>query len=1442
VLCELIDEGGFGRVYRCEQPTLGREAVIKVLQHRFLAHDVQLQRFLREAQLASRLDHPYAAHIYAFGSEERDQILWIAMEFVHGTTLKQWLAERGPMPLAQFVAFFEHVGEVVDTAHRCGIVHRDLKPSNVMVIERAGRVLPKLLDFGVAKLLDGERLPESTPETVAWLRKVVTEKVPDEVLQQYRVGSATMTCDSASQTGGRLTPDGAPIGTPAYMAPEQWSNAVSVGPRADLYALAVVGYEALTGRHPFQGATNAEYIPFRLRDQVPLLGGDLPPALDHVFQRGLAPQPEDRWASAIELAGAIRLASGLGVTRADLPRIDPDVRDAWMARAPQPFAEALAELHAAHNVHQARDIAEELLRTLLRYLLAMAFAMAARAHEELDDPALLELVRALARRTLGVNERIALLRLLVRRPADAHGDHLAPLTPAAPAVPELLAFMAPNPGGTDALDPILALQPAADRAVTEDLVRWQLLRLLPVLTQLLRRATFVLDYALVVPRDHAAERWTGRRQKPRVRAEVSSGELIEGHPMLLDPAGRVCMDLWPLVQAVPPADGAAPELFLFDSHGSHGALLIAAPFGLEHHDATARDWLAAHVIDEIERKTRMRDQLRVAAQQWQDRGRPAGLLWHGKALAELERWMRHMAKALSLGDPDRAFVAASRRAGRRTRWLWRSLAALVVATVLAGIQVRAEQKTHDAEQQARMAQQQAQMSQQLADLSAMQADVEAGRQALLHQESAAARLHLSEAQQRGDHSQGTAFMLAIARQPLLAEQARFTSAAGRMWSAAFSPDGQQVVTTDDVCARIWDARSHQLMFTLSHGDTVYDARYSADGTRLVTAGGDGTVKIWEASTGALVHTLTQPRADGKRARYLFVAWSPDGKHVAAIDTRGELAHVWNVRTGAPVAELRNDAHEGPALAFSADGCWLATSGGDEVRVFDTRTWERSVTIPGPRIWGLSFDPSGPRLATGTLGGDVSIWALPSGARVRHLREIGEPVIAVAFAPDGQLIVAAERNGAEQVWSAKSGMLESQGHYLGSEIRSIEFDPTSKLLVAAGASGAVVVSDALQGLAITMLDGPQSVVMVAHFDPSSRRIVGASWDGTARVWAATSPYRQWTSAPIADDCGLAMSLEPDRRFIAVSCHDHVTRVWDTAHDRLLAELPSVSPASPDFESVFPAVSDKGDRAAIARGNTVEIYELPNGRLLRSIHHDGSISAVAFGPSGHALISGAVDGSLLITYDGREPIPLPASAGGIDAAGLLPDGRAVAADARGHLQVFDTHRGTVLATLEMPTRTRLLRPSSDGRRLIAIPSHAGPPSPPILWDLEHNQLIARLSGHGLSGRVFSARFLDDNREVGTVGNDGTVRLWNAATGRLLETYRAKSRFLTDVAVDPHRSVVIAGGSDGMLWFWDRETARPVWTFQAHKGHVVGVHLEGDGFVTRGVGGDVARWTLP
>ena len=1139
VLLEKLNEGGCGTLYRCSQPRLKREAVIKVLrepQHGDKEGDDRLlreARFEREAQFASRLDHHFAAHIYAFGVEKTDGLCWIAMELVRGETLDEWLRKRGPMPLDRFVQLFECIAEVVHYAHGLGIVHRDLKASNVMVIERDGKLIPKLLDFGIAKM-----------SQVASSTSGVVPNTPDGATHDFPGASAVS--DEATNTDpelkDRLTPLRGGMGSWAYMSPEQWDDAHAVTAAADIYALGVLAYKALTGRAPFPGPDKHQWREQHLRADVPPLGGDLPKALDRIFPRALAKNPEDRPISAPALASELR------------------------------------------------------------------------------------------------------------------------------------------------------------------------------------------------------------------------------------------------------------------------AVLMACE----------------------------RELLRSLALQWDACARTRDLLARGQTLVELKRSVQRPRVAASLSDLESLFVVASVRHSWRVRWLWRSLVALAVLGAFGAVLYRAELQTQSAEQQTALARQQAQATKQLADATATQTEVEEGRQALLHNEFAEAQVHLAQAYQRGEHSTGVAFMLARALQPLRAEQARFAATSGHMWSAAFSPSGRQIVTTDDRSAQVWDATSQSRLFAMPHGDTVYDATYSPDGKRIFTAGGDGIVKIWDAANGVLVHKLTY---DGKRLRYFMVKVSPDGKLVAAIDTAGAVAHVWNASTGDLVAQLSNDASDSPDLAFSFDGHWLATSGGDDVRVFDTTTWGRALVIAGPRIHTLSFDPKGPRLVTGSGRGDASIWAIPSGALLRHLRETGKAVDRVAFSPNGELVVTAARDGAEQVWDARLGALQSQGNYLRGKIQSVEFDPTSKLVVAAGASGTVVVSDAALGTPVTVLAGPVGAVMDAHFDPSSRRVVGAAQDGTARVWDATAPYLRWTSPPISDDCGLIASLEPDRRFIAIGCRDHATRILDTSRSQLVAELPPVTHVDGDFTSAFPAVSDAGDRAAIARGNTVAIYELPSGRLLRTIPHGAAVNAVAFASTGRDVVSGAIDGSLLVTRDNHDPIALSTSLDGIDVVQILPDGR-VAAAAGNRLRIYDPDRDTILAEFELQTRVRMLRTSPDGLRLIAIPSYTGKASPPTLLDLERYRVVAQLEGH--VGRVFAARFVGD--AIVTTGNDSAVRLWDGSTGRLRQTYRGSSRFFDDATLSPDGSIVVAGDADGLLRFWDAASGRPLWRLAVHDSHVIGIRIEGDDIVTRGFSGEVSRWTLP
>src|SRR5262245_50606598 len=396
VIREKLAEGNTALVFRAEQPLLAREALIKVLGASVQPNDETVQRFLREARLASHLDHPYAAHIYAFGAEP-DGLLWIAMEFVHGTPLDKLLKTQGPLALARFVPLLDRICEVVQTAHDQGIIHRDLKPANVMVLSRAGRLLPKLLDFGIAKLL--EEAVEAT----------------DPGQRELLAPSGVVSIDERAVRAG-LTQRGPYIGTPHYMAPEQWLNAAAVDQRTDIYALAVLSFEALTGRRPFEGTTSLELARQHASKPLPALGSELPETLHAVLARAMAKRGPDRFASVLEFAAAFRGAAGLTEEPDQLPQVDDAIREQTIAEGPQPIAEALSALEASRSATTALEAAAGLRRALVQYLGMLALACRSRIGpgSDADGAPVLELVRKLRAHSLAEGEWIALARELCR--------------------------------------------------------------------------------------------------------------------------------------------------------------------------------------------------------------------------------------------------------------------------------------------------------------------------------------------------------------------------------------------------------------------------------------------------------------------------------------------------------------------------------------------------------------------------------------------------------------------------------------------------------------------------------------------------------------------------------------------------------------------------------------------------------------------------------------------------------------------------------------------------------------------------------------------------------------------------------------------------------------------------------------------------------------------
>ncbi|GAA0664777.1 hypothetical protein GCM10010193_15190 [Kitasatospora atroaurantiaca] len=276
-LDRVIGRGGMAVVYEAEDLRLGRVVAVKLLAPELARNDVFRQRFARESKIAAAIDHPHIVPVYEAG--EAEGVLFIAMRYVRGRDLRALLDRQGPLSVRQAARITGQVASALDAAHAHDLVHRDVKPGNILVAEGTDTEHPEhvyLTDFGLTK-------------------------------------------KSLSLTG--LTTVGQFVGTLDYVAPEQISGKPVDG-RCDVYSLACVVYEELTGAPPFRRDDDLALLWAHLNDPAPPLTAsrpDLPPALDAVLAKALAKSPEERYDSCLAFVAALRAAGESPAVEAPVP-------------------------------------------------------------------------------------------------------------------------------------------------------------------------------------------------------------------------------------------------------------------------------------------------------------------------------------------------------------------------------------------------------------------------------------------------------------------------------------------------------------------------------------------------------------------------------------------------------------------------------------------------------------------------------------------------------------------------------------------------------------------------------------------------------------------------------------------------------------------------------------------------------------------------------------------------------------------------------------------------------------------------------------------------------------------------------------------------------------------------------------------------------------------
>ena len=800
------------------------------------------------------------------------------------------------------------------------------------------------------------------------------------------------------------------------------------------------------------------------------------------------------------------------------------------------------------------------------------------------------------------------------------------------------------------------------------------------------------------------------------------------------------------------------------------------------HEALIREWPTLHAwLEEDREGLRLHRGLTEAAQEWVAMDHEPDVLYRGARLAQVREWAA--AHPDETNPSEREFLEASqawadRAAAEREAQLQRELVAaqelaetqtraakqlrrgaifltgaFALAIILAGVALflgnQANRNATQAQTNALAAQQNAEQ----ADASAKQAESEQ-RVSLSRELAAAAISSLVDDPERSLllalQAESTADTIeaqnALHRSILASRVLLVLHHDAQIWSVTYSPDGRRIATaSQDKTAKIWDATTGQLLLTLTgHADSVNGIVYSPDGKRIATTSDDHTAKVWDASTGEELLTFSNHTAWVAR-----LAFSPDGKRL--VTTSGDMtARVWDAGTGEELLKLSGGGAVLFDVAFSPDGKRIATSGQDgNVRVWDSASGEELLTLPvegGTDMRGIAFSPDGTRVALASDGNyPVTMWDASTGevlleTHLGHSHTDDFPV-DIAFSPDGRL--AATAGGDE---------------------------PSAK------------VWDPITGEVLYTLSGHTSGIAGVAFSPDGTRLATASWDGTARVWDI-SPARELLFLPRdlaaenrGDDQTFEVRYSPDgTRILTDYPKTDSAKLWDAVSGKELLTIVG--------HADHLAYSPDGKMVAASNGDTINVFDARTGKqLLTLVGHTDHISGIDFSGDGTRLASAGFDGTV---------------------------------------RTWDLATGKTLLTLQEPGNVFLsVAYSPDGKRMAAgFGWGTG-----FIWDAITGEKLFTLSAENVA--IFGAAFSPDGKRLALTNRIGTVGIWDAVTGKQLMSLRANNRKVNAVTFSPNGKLIATAGDDGTARVWDATSGVNLLTLPVDGGAAGSVSFSPDG----------------
>ncbi|KAJ3085272.1 hypothetical protein HK102_000158 [Quaeritorhiza haematococci] len=404
---------------------------------------------------------------------------------------------------------------------------------------------------------------------------------------------------------------------------------------------------------------------------------------------------------------------------------------------------------------------------------------------------------------------------------------------------------------------------------------------------------------------------------------------------------------------------------------------------------------------------------------------------------------------------------------------------------------------------------------------------------------------------------------------------------------AFSPDLRRVASGSWMMLRVWDSEMGTMLREMEENEpcNVEALAFSPDGQRVVAGCGNGTIRVHNIETGAVLCTM-QGHTHGVKA----VTFSHDGRRVASVSDDRKV-HVWNVKTGTVLHSMQGHSLDVQAVAFSPDG-QRVVSGSDDgtVRIWDVAMDATQRTMQGQSsaIEAVAFSRDRRRLASGCGDGSVRIWDTETGAILCTMEEHYGRVLGVAFSPNGKRVASGSFDNTVRVWDVETGVSLHimQGHTSG--IEAVAFSPDGQEVVSGSYDTTVRLWDTQTGVQLCMMEGHRSGVEAVAFSPDGSRIASGSWDDTVRVWDVKTGTLLHTIEG-HNSRVFAVTFSPDGRYIAAGLWDKAVCVWDAETENLLHTMQA---HSREVNAVMFS-SDGKQIASASLDGTVRLWDAKTG---------------------------------------------------------------------------------------------------------------------------------------------------------------------------------------------------------------------------------------------------------